>query len=66
VEEVARGSSSERIPPTRSTFASSSTSSPRFSRAALETLSIIAYKQPVTRLEIEQIRGVDCADRSRP
>ena len=26
--------------------------------AALETLSIIAYKQPVTRLEIEQIRGV--------
>jgi segregation and condensation protein B len=34
---------------------------PRFSRAALETLSIIGYKQPVTRLEIEQIRGVDCA-----
>ena len=34
---------------------------PRFSRAALETLSIIAYKQPVTRLEIEQIRGVDCS-----
>ncbi|MCR4685267.1 MAG: SMC-Scp complex subunit ScpB [Lachnospiraceae bacterium] len=26
----------------------------------LETLSIIAYKQPVTRLEIEQIRGVSC------
>jgi segregation and condensation protein B len=34
---------------------------PRFSRAALETLSIIAYKQPLTRQEIEQIRGVDCA-----
>jgi segregation and condensation protein B len=34
---------------------------PRFSRAALETLAIIAYKQPVTRQEIEQIRGVDCA-----
>lgn len=34
---------------------------PRFSRAALETLSIIAYKQPATRQEIEQIRGVDCA-----
>ena len=33
----------------------------RFSRAALETLSIIAYKQPLTRQEIEQIRGVDCA-----
>lgn len=28
------------------------------SESALETLSIIAYKQPVTRLEIEQIRGV--------
>ena len=28
------------------------------SEAVLETLSIIAYKQPVTRLEIEQIRGV--------
>lgn len=28
------------------------------SHAALETLSIIAYKQPVTRIEIEQIRGV--------
>ena len=26
----------------------------------METLSIIAYKQPVTRLEIEQIRGVKC------
>jgi segregation and condensation protein B len=28
------------------------------SQAALETLSIIAYRQPVTRAEIEQIRGV--------
>ena len=26
----------------------------------LETLSIIAYKQPVTRLEIERVRGVSC------
>lgn len=30
------------------------------SSAALETVAIIAYKQPVTRLEIEQIRGVNC------
>jgi segregation and condensation protein B len=30
----------------------------RLSRAALETLSIIAYSQPVTRQEIESIRGV--------
>jgi segregation and condensation protein B len=30
----------------------------RFSKAALETLSIIAYSQPVTRSEVESIRGV--------
>jgi len=28
------------------------------SQAALETLAIVAYKQPITRMEIEQIRGV--------
>lgn len=28
--------------------------------AVLETLSIIAYKQPVTRVEIERVRGVSC------
>ena len=31
----------------------------RMSRATLETLAIIAYKQPITRAEIEAIRGVD-------
>jgi segregation and condensation protein B len=31
---------------------------PRLSQPALETLAIIAYRQPVTRAEIEQIRGV--------
>ncbi len=31
---------------------------PRYSRALMETLSIIAYKQPVTRGDIEAIRGV--------
>lgn len=31
----------------------------RLSRAALETAAVIAYKQPITRLEIERIRGVD-------
>src|SRR3990167_3045905 len=30
----------------------------RYSRAFLETLAIIAYKQPITRAEIEEIRGV--------
>lgn len=31
----------------------------RFSRAALETLAIVAYRQPITRAEIEYLRGVD-------
>jgi segregation and condensation protein B len=31
---------------------------PRYSRAALETLAIVAYRQPVTRGDIEDIRGV--------
>lgn len=31
---------------------------PRYSRALLETLSLIAYRQPITRGEIEDIRGV--------
>lgn len=36
------------------------TSKKRLSQAALETLAIIAYKQPVTKAQIEQIRGVAC------
>ena len=32
----------------------------RISKAALETLAIIAYKQPIIRSDIEHIRGVDC------
>ena len=32
---------------------------PRLSQAALETLAIIAYRQPVTRAEVEQVRGVN-------
>jgi len=32
----------------------------RLSRAALEVLAVIAYRQPVTRGEVESIRGVDC------
>jgi len=49
---------------TRPEFASwvadlrASDASPRLSQAALETLSIVAYKQPVTRAELESIRGV--------
>jgi segregation and condensation protein B len=32
----------------------------RLSRAMMETLAIVAYRQPVTRPEVDQIRGVDC------
>ena len=32
----------------------------RLSKAALETLAIIAYKQPVIRSDVEHLRGVDC------
>lgn len=33
----------------------------RLSRAAMETLAIIAYRQPITRAEIEDVRGVNCS-----
>ena len=36
-------------------------SPPRLSPAAFETLSIVAYTQPVTRAQVEAVRGVDCA-----
>jgi len=32
----------------------------RLSNSSLETLAIIAYKQPVTKSEVEQVRGVNC------
>jgi segregation and condensation protein B len=32
----------------------------QLSRAALETLAIVAYKQPVSKVELEKIRGVNC------
>jgi len=37
----------------------------RFTQAALETLAIVAYKQPVPRAEVEDIRGVACGDMIR-
>jgi len=37
----------------------------RLTQAALETLAIIAYKQPVARAEVEDIRGVACGDMIR-
>jgi segregation and condensation protein B len=32
----------------------------RLTRAALETLALVAYRQPITRPEVEDVRGVDC------
>lgn len=32
----------------------------KLSQSALETLAIIAYRQPITKIEVEQIRGVNC------
>ncbi len=40
-------------------YLSSEKSKRRLSQAALETLAIIAYKQPITKPELEQIRGVN-------
>ncbi|MBK5275508.1 MAG: SMC-Scp complex subunit ScpB [Desulfuromonadales bacterium] len=34
--------------------------SAKFSQSSLETLAIIAYRQPITRAEVEHLRGVDC------
>lgn len=34
----------------------------RLTPAALETLAVIAYRQPVTRAEVEQVRGVACGE----
>jgi segregation and condensation protein B len=47
-----------RIHPRRETRDSEPTV--RLSQSALETLAIIAYRQPVTRADIERIRGVGC------
>src|SRR3989338_919956 len=37
----------------------------RMSRAQLETLAMVAYKQPVTRIEVDEIRGVDSSHMMR-
>ncbi|MFY0543000.1 SMC-Scp complex subunit ScpB [Brevibacillus sp. H7] len=62
IVEVARAYQFTTLPehvPYFEKLASSPTQS-TLSQAALETLAIIAYKQPITRSEIEEIRGVKC------
>ena len=51
--------SNQEIGNTICKFFNPKTKPKKMSRAALETLAIIAYKQPVTRLDIEDIRGVN-------
>ena len=36
------------------------TKAAKFSQSSLETLAIVAYRQPITRAEVEHLRGVDC------
>lgn len=58
--EVASGLQLRTAPEYREYVALSLKSRPqRLSRAALETLAIVAYRQPLTRAEIDEIRGVD-------
>jgi len=58
--EVAEGYQFRSVSRFRPYIANLVSSTPsRLSRAALETLTIIAYKQPIIRQEIERLRGVD-------
>jgi segregation and condensation protein B len=60
IREVARGYQFCTLPRYKPYISDMLTSTQsRLSRAALETLAIIAYKQPIIRQEIERLRGVD-------
>lgn len=60
IKEVAQGYQFRSLPLYGRYIANMLSSTPsRLSRAALETLAIIAYKQPIIRQEIERLRGVD-------
>jgi segregation and condensation protein B len=60
IKEVAKGYQFRTLPRYRPYISKMLSTTPtRLSRAALETLAIIAYKQPVIRQEIERLRGVD-------
>lgn len=61
LERHGAGWSFRTSPDTAPYLERSRTQSRRFSQAAMETLAIVAYHQPVTRAEIEAIRGVAVA-----
>jgi segregation and condensation protein B len=61
LQEVAGGYQLRTVPENANWILIMSQARPqRLSRAALESLAIVAYKQPLTRPEVESIRGVDC------
>ena len=64
IESIARGYQMLTLPAFRPWLAKleKQRSQTRLSEAALETLSIVAYKQPIIRADIEAIRGVACGD----
>ena len=64
VEQVAGGWRVMTLPEYAPVVAAvqASRASGRLSRAAVETLAVIAYRQPITRAEIEAIRGVACGE----
>jgi segregation and condensation protein B len=64
IEEIARGYQMLTLPAYQPWLAKldKHRGQTRLSAAALETLSIVAYKQPVIRAEVESIRGVACGD----
>ncbi len=64
IEEIARGYQMMTRPEYQPWLArlAKSQAQMRLSPAALETLSIIAYKQPIIRADIEAIRGVSCGE----
>ena len=61
IEEVAKGFQFRTHPENADVVRAATKAKPiRISRPALETLAIIAYRQPATRAEIEDVRRVDC------
>jgi len=60
IKEVAKGYQFRTLPRYRPHISRMLSTTPsRLSRAALETLAVVAYKQPIIRQEIERLRGVD-------
>lgn len=64
IEQIAGGYRLYTLPAFHQWLAKLNTAmqSPQLTPSTLETLAIVAYRQPITRADIEQIRGVQCVD----